>query len=116
TLVRANGTQVQLDLDALFRGDPQQNLPIAGGDRVYVPRADQFYIYGQIQKPGQYRLERNMTVSRAISTGGGLTLRGSERRVIIKRRGADGKEKELSARSTDLLQPDDVVYVKESLF
>lgn len=116
SLVRADGSQTQLDLDALFRGDPRQNIPVAGGDRIYVPRAPQFYIYGQVQKPGQYRLERNMTVSRAISAGGGLTSRGSERRAIVKRRAADGKEREMSLRSSELLQPDDVLYIKESLF
>lgn len=116
TLIRADGTPTQLDLDALFRGDPAQNLRIAGGDRIYVPRAEQFYVYGQVQKPGQYRLERNMTVSRAISAGGGLTPRGSERRAVIKRRGPDGKEKQFSARAADLLQPDDVLLIKESLF
>jgi polysaccharide export outer membrane protein len=116
TLIHADGTHTPLDLEALFRGDPAHNLRVAGGDRIYVPRAEQFYIYGQVQKPGQYRLERNMTVSRAISTGGGLTTRGTERRATLKRRGPDGKEKQVSARATDLLQPDDVLLIKESLF
>ena len=116
TLVRADGSKLELDLDALFRGDPKHNVAVAGGDRLYVPRADQFYIYGQVQKPGVYRLERNMTVSRAISAGGGLTPRGTERRVTVKRRGLDGTEKEYSARAADTLEPDDVLFVKESLF
>lgn len=116
TLVRADGSKLELDLDALFRGDPKHNVAVAGGDRLYVPRANQFYIYGQVQKPGMYRLERNMTVSRAISAGGGLTPRGTERRVVVKRRGPDGAENEYSARTTDTLKPDDVLFVKESLF
>lgn len=114
-LTRANGTQVDLDLEALFNGDVRQNVALAGGDRLYVPRAEQFYIYGQVQKPGVYRLERNMTVSRAITVGGGLTARGSERRAVIKRQ-ADGKEKRYSARASDLLKADDVLFIKESLF
>jgi polysaccharide biosynthesis/export protein len=116
TLVRADGTRLELDLDALFRGDPRHNVAVAGGDRLYVPRANQFYIYGQVQKPGVYRLERGMTVSRAISAGGGLTPRGTERRVIVKRRGPDGAEKEYSAHATDVIAPDDVLFVRESLF
>ncbi len=39
-----------------------------------------------------HKLERGMTVSRAISKGGGLTTRGSERRVVIKRKDKEGKE------------------------
>ncbi|HEY6642238.1 polysaccharide biosynthesis/export family protein [Povalibacter sp.] len=116
TLTRVDGTQAEIDLRKLFDGDPSQNLTVSGGDRIYVPKADEFYVYGQVQKPGQYKLERNMTVSRAISASGGLTARGTERRAIVKRRGTDGKEKEHSVKGTDLLQPDDILFIKESLF
>jgi polysaccharide export outer membrane protein len=116
TLMRKDGSSVQVDLQLLFQGDPQQNVPISGGDRLVVPRAEQFYIYGQVQKPGMYRLEPNMTLSRAISASGGLTPRGTERRAIVKRRDASGKENSYSVRATDTIRPDDVVYIKESLF
>lgn len=116
TLMRSDGTKRDIDLDALFRGDPAQNVTVAGGDRIFVPRAEQFYIYGQVQKPGVYRLERNMTVSRAITAGGGLTARGTERRAIVKRRDAGGAEQEYSVKPTDVLKADDVLFIKESLF
>jgi len=115
-LTRADGSKAEIDLEKLFDGDPSQNYAVTGGDRLYVPRADQFYVYGQVQRPGMYKLERNMTVARAISASGGLTTRGTERRPIVKRRDADGKEKEYTARSTDILQPDDILVIKESLF
>lgn len=116
TLVRADGTRVSIDLPALFDGDPTQNPPVASGDTINVPRAPQFYIYGEVRQPGVYRLERNMTISRAITAGGGLTPKGSERRTVIKRRDSSGKERQLSASNYGMLQPDDVLYVKESLF
>lgn len=116
TVVRKDGTKTEVDLAALFNGDPRQNLSIQGGDTIFVPRAPQFYIYGEVQKPGRYRLERNMTVSRAISAGGGLTARGSERRVVVKRRNDKGEEKQFSVAGSDLVQPDDVLLVKEGFF
>jgi polysaccharide export outer membrane protein len=116
TLTRANGTQAEIDLTKMFAGDPSQNLAVQGGDRLYVPKADQFYVYGQVNKPGAYKLEHNMTVSRAISISGGLTPRGTERRAIVKRRDANGKETEYSVKSGDILKPDDVLFIKESLF
>jgi len=116
TLVRRNGAAQRIDLLALFNGDPLQNPEVGAGDTIYVPRAPQFYIDGQVQRPGAYRLERHMTVSQAISAGGGVTLKGSERRVIVKRRGADGREQKLGVSGGDLVQPDDVLFVKESLF
>ena len=116
TLTRADGTHAEIDLEKLFDGDPGQNLAVGGGDRIYIPKADQFYVYGQVQKPGQYKLERNMTVSRAISASGGLTARGTERRAIVKRRGPDGEEKEYGVKGTDVLRPDDILFIKESFF
>jgi polysaccharide export outer membrane protein len=116
TLLHADGTKRSIDLFALFDGDPAQNSPVSAGDTIYVPRASQFYVYGEVQRPGTYRLERNMTVSQAISAGGGLTPRGTERRATVKRRNEQGKETRLSVKGSDLLQPDDVLVIKESLF
>jgi polysaccharide biosynthesis/export protein len=113
TLLRKDGSKIVIDLQSLFDGDPRQNPVVNGGDTIYVPRAPQFYIYGEVQKPGMYRLERNMTVSRAISTGGGLTAKGSERRVVVKRRDANGKEHTISVDGTTSIEPDDVLYVKQ---
>jgi polysaccharide export outer membrane protein len=116
TLLRKDGTRLPIDLLAMFNGDPTQNPAVGAGDTIYVPRAPQFYVYGQVQHPGVYRLERRMTVSQAISAGGGLTAKGSERWLVVKRRDAAGKERKVSVSSTDYLQPDDVLLVKESLF
>jgi polysaccharide export outer membrane protein len=57
-----------------------------------------------------------MTLSRAISAGGGLTARGTERRAVVKRRDAQGKEDEYSVRESDVLKADDVLFIKESWF
>src|SRR4029453_2952873 len=116
TLLRADGSKMPIDLFELFNGDPRQNSVVAAGDTIYVPKAPQFYIYGEVQRPGTYRLERNMTVSQAISMGGGLTPRGTERRATVKRRDPSGKEVRVGVKGSDLLQPDDVLVIKESLF
>jgi polysaccharide biosynthesis/export protein len=107
----------EIDLLALLQtGDSANNLDVVNGDVLYVPRAPVFYIYGEVQKPGAYRLERYMSVMQALSVGGGLTPRGTERGIKIKRRAADGRVQTLEPSLTDQLAPDDVVYVKESLF
>jgi polysaccharide export outer membrane protein len=116
TLLRADGSKVDIDLFELFHGNPQANPAISPGDTLYVPRATQFYIYGEVQRPGTYRLERRMTVSQAISAGGGLTPRGTERRAEVKRRDSQGVEKVVDVRGADFLQADDVLLIKESLF
>lgn len=114
-----NGATVKevIDVVEMVRsGDLRRDLVVQANDVIYVERAPRFYIYGEVQRPGTYRIERAMTVVQALSTGGGLTARGTERGVRIKRRGPDGRLQELDAKHEDLIQPDDVIYVKESLF
>ena len=106
-----------VDLVNMVRsGDLKMDMDLKTDDVVYVERAPRFYIYGEVQKPGSYRLERNMTVLQVLSVGGGLTPRGTERGMRIKRRYADGKVHEFKPRHEDLVQIDDVIQVQESLF
>jgi polysaccharide export outer membrane protein len=89
---------------------------LRGGDSVYVPRAEQFFILGEVQKPSMYKLEANLTVIQAISLAGGVTPRGSDRRVEIKRTGKNGEQVIIKPKPNDLVLPDDVIRVKESIF
>jgi polysaccharide export outer membrane protein len=106
-----------IDIVEMVRSaDLNRDLDVAGNDVIFVERAPRFYIYGEVQRPGPFRLERSMTVLQGLSAGGGLTQRGTERGIRIKRRDAAGKLQVLEAKHDDMLQVDDVVYVKESLF
>jgi polysaccharide biosynthesis/export protein len=89
---------------------------LRAGDSVFVPRAEQFFILGEVQKPAMYKLEPNLTVLQAISLAGGVTAKGSDRRVEIKRAGKDGQQLVIKPKPNDLVQPDDVIRVKESIF
>jgi polysaccharide export outer membrane protein len=112
-----NTTKLPINLKGL--GDPHNTLPdkfLRGGDSVYVPRGEQFYILGEVQKPDMYRLQPNMTVLQAISLAGGVTAKGSTRRVEIKRRGPKGVDSVVKPKLDDFVQPDDVIRVKESIF
>jgi polysaccharide export outer membrane protein len=120
TLIRkrdGKNTKDLIDIIELFRsGDMASDVELTGGDVLFVERAPRFYIYGEVQRPGPMRLERQMTVLQALSAGGGLTPRGTERGIRIKRRDASGKIQILETKQDDLVQVDDVVYVKESIF
>jgi polysaccharide biosynthesis/export protein len=107
----------EIDMPAmLLNGNGDQDVVVAGGDTIYVRRAPVFYVYGEAQRPGAYRLDRSMTVLQGLAQGGGLTLRGTERGLKIHRRGPDGKVTIIPAKKTDLLQPEDVIYVDEGTF
>ncbi len=91
-------------------------LTLQGGDTIYVPKAPQFYIYGEVHAPNRYRLDAGMTVMQAIALGGGITERGSDRRVEIRRRNDDGSYTSIDARATDEVEADDVIRIKERIF
>jgi polysaccharide export outer membrane protein len=114
---KGNVGRYVVDLANLRDGDgtlPQ--LALRGGDSLYVPKADQFYIYGEVQTPNMYRLEPGMNVLQAIARGGGITPRGSPRRIEISRHDAEGKLVTIDAGPTTDVQPNDVIRVKERLF
>ncbi|GAB4114505.1 MAG: polysaccharide biosynthesis/export family protein [Rubrivivax sp.] len=119
TLVGQRGGQPLrkvIDLPALFRGQAGEDPVIEAGDAVYVERAPVVYIYGEVQRPGAMRLERDMTLLQALATGGGLTQRGTEKGIRVHRKDAQGKVQVLQPAMDDRVQDGDVVFVRESLF
>lgn len=114
----ASGNTQRYPINLKGLEDPRKAIPmqaLRGGDSIFVPRAEQFYIYGEVTAPNKYRIEPQMTVIQAISRAGGVTLRGSERRVDIKRL-SNGNYITFKAKLNELVQPDDVIHVKESIF
>ena len=79
-------------------------------------RAPVFYIYGEAQRPGSYRIERDMIIMQALAQGGGPTARGSEKRLRLHRKSASGGVTQIEPQLTDPVLPNDVIYVKESIF
>ena len=106
-----------IDLPAIMQaGKRELDITVANGDIIYVDRAPNLYIYGEVQKPGAFRLERGMTVLQALAQSGGLTARGTERGIRVHRRNASGEVIVMELKMTDVVQPDDVIYVRESVF
>jgi polysaccharide export outer membrane protein len=107
----------EIDIAGLYLSEQSpEDLVVASGDTIYVHRAPVYYIYGEVQHPGAFRVERALTVRQALAQGGGLTARGTERRLRIHRKGVDGKIEEISPTLDTSIMADDVLYVRESLF
>jgi len=107
----------EIDIAGMFINENLDgDLMVAGGDVIYVYRAPMFYIYGEVQRSGSYRVERNMTIRQALAQGGGLTVRGTERALRLYRNGSGNGVQTHTPNLDDLVHPDDVLYVRESLF
>jgi len=93
-----------------------KDYELQSGDTVYIERGPTFYIHGEVARSGAYPLQPGMTVMQAIALGGGITPRGSDRRLKLRRAGPDGKMVETDAKLQDVVKADDVIFVKEALF
>ena len=114
-----DGKPVKLDIDLpliLQNGRADLDVSVENGDIIYVDRAPFFYLYGEVQRPGQQRLERGMTLMQALAAAGGLSARGTQRGIRAHRRDAAGVLHVLELQMNDLVEREDVIYVKESLF
>jgi len=112
----ANGqSAMRVSLEQLMAGGVPQRITLQDGDVVYVPAAAFVYVTGEIQRPGRYRLEKDTTIQKAVSLAGGFTKFAATKSMTVQRM-VDGKRLDFQAGPDDLLQADDVVVVRPSLF
>jgi polysaccharide export outer membrane protein len=74
-----------------------------------------FYILGEINKPGRYSYEPNLTVMDAVATAEGFTYRADKSGVYI-RHARDASEKQYDLTSTLAVQPGDTIRITERYF
>ena len=108
---REKGGELRLPFDKLATGDANDDPFVLPGDKVYVPPAETYYIYGQINSPGVYPLRDKLTLRKAIARSGGLGAAGSEKKISVYR---DGKKTTLAL--DEAILPDDVVVIGQRSF
>ncbi|HEY8948109.1 MAG TPA: polysaccharide biosynthesis/export family protein [Rhizomicrobium sp.] len=74
-----------------------------------------FYILGEVNKPGRYSFEPNLTVMAAVATAQGFTYRADQSDVYI-RHARDASEKQYDLTSTLAVQPGDTIRISERYF
>lgn len=114
-----NGERIrkEIDVDEMFTADgTSEDITVAAGDILYVPPAPLYYIYGETQKPGSFRIRDGMSIQQALAEAGGTTIRGTERGLKVYRKNDDGQVVAIRTNPNDPVQPGDVIYVSESLF
>lgn len=107
----------EIDFPQVFAASgTTEDFPLENNDAIWIDRAPTIYIYGEVQRPGSMRLERDMSMLQALAYVGGLTQRGTAKGIKVHRRDAAGVVQILEPGINDRLLPNDVIYVKESLF
>lgn len=119
---------IDIDLQGLLKGRDQiSNIYLMDKDVLFIPTADYFYIIGQVNNPGSYKIpEREITLVEAIGVAGGFTRIAARNKTRIIRV-EDGTEKIINVKvdaitkagkkiQDVIIQPDDVIVVPESFF
>ena len=106
---------ISINLRRLLEGDTSQNIYLEPDDSIYVPKAEFFFVFGEVKAPGRYNLEKGTTVLKAITTAGGITEKAAINKTKIVRE-EGGAKLEISVKMTDPVLPEDILMVPESFF
>lgn len=81
---------------------------------VSIEEYRQFFVMGQVNKPGSYAYLPGLTVRKAISVAGGYTERASRSKTYVVSEGDTKQERKVG--QDDQIGPGDTIIVKESFF
>lgn len=113
-LRKAATPPIRITMEELRNGTAQRIL-LNDGDTVNVPKAQTFIVNGYVRTPGTYVLDGEVTVQRALAMAGGVSERGAGNRARITRL-VNGKLKDIKVKMSDLVQPNDTIYVPQRFF
>jgi polysaccharide export outer membrane protein len=111
-----------IDMDKLIKeGSIELNIPITGGDVIFIPEAGTFFVDGAVRKPGSYALKSKMILQEAILAAGGFAPYAEKDEVtIIRSHGEEGRkiirldfEKDPNAQGMAIFDRD-VIIAKDS--
>ena len=89
---------------------------VRAGDVIYVPKAPTFSVIGAVNRAGSYPITAGMTIQQALAAAGDVARIGSRSRLKVQRPAAGGGTTVVAVRPDDLVQPGDVIIVRERLF
>ncbi|HUU58331.1 MAG TPA: polysaccharide biosynthesis/export family protein [Phycisphaerae bacterium] len=114
---------IAINYKQLVKGDPRMNIVIRNRDIIRIPEREvgEFYLAGEIARPGVYSLTgRRITVKQAVAAGGNLgVLAWPENSYLVRRIGRHQEqyipldlEAIFKGEAPDIfLKPDDVIAV-----
>ncbi len=118
--------EINIDISNTKGNSANGDTPIEPEDIVIVERSKNFFVYGEVIKPGKFTLEEGTTVLKAISLAGGFAKYGSLDKVKILRTipgKTDYKDIKVDMKGAvkgevgkDIkLEPEDIVVVLEGI-
>jgi polysaccharide export outer membrane protein len=82
---------------------------------VNIDEYRQFFVNGQVEKPGGYPFQPGLTIRKAVSLAGGFKERASLNKIFLIRDG-DATHQPVKVDLNAAVNPGDVITVEESFF
>lgn len=102
--------EAEQQIHDLFLGDYLKKPDVT----ITIVEYRQFYVNGEVNKPGGYSYREGMTVQRAITLAGGFTERASTSNIFLLRENSKDAPTKVNIGTT--VRPGDVITVEESFF
>ncbi len=99
-------------LTAKLKGDYLVNPQL----NVSMVEYRQFYVRGEVKKPGGFSYLPGLTIGKAIAMSGGFTERANRKAIKVSREQSGGNRNQLNLKIQDRLVPGDILIVEESFF
>jgi polysaccharide export outer membrane protein len=109
------GVRLTVNRKELELGRAGRDVALQDGDIINVPSAQHFYITGMVRNPGTFVLDPGISVQQALALAGGLTDRGSDRRIKASRL-VNGKLTEVGVELEDKVQAGDTLIISGRFF
>ena len=92
----AGSVILRMDLRNIQAGDTKENIELENGDTIFVPKAQAFYVLGEVKKPGTFALDRETSVLEGITLAEGFGEKAAPSGVKILRRSPDGRQQTIA--------------------
>lgn len=102
--------EVEAKITALYLGDYLKKPDVT----VAIVEYRQFYVNGEVNKPGGYSYREGMTIQRAVSLAGGFTERAARNKIKLMRE--NNAQNVINVDLNTPVLPGDVITVEESFF
>lgn len=112
--VKASDLTVR-EVEAAVRAKLQEGYMKEPRISIQVLTYRPFYIYGEVEKAGEYPFVIGLDIRKAVATAGGYTYRANSKRVYITR-AANGQREELRTDEPTIIFPGDVIEIPERFF
>lgn len=114
TAIAPDGTREHFMMADLVSGAADR--PARSGEVLVVQAAAVFYISGEVNHPGAFPIEKDMTVGQALALAGGYTQRAAKGHIRITHKQAGAAATSERGTPESLLAPGDLVTVGQRVF